>query len=423
MAKTKAKRVVVALRLSTQAGQRTLRGIFRFLTMRKIHWDIRLKRDSDEFVPVNVTRYPQWGIDGIIYGLGAHNERLNPSIAAIVGQAAPIVAVDTIDQPHFHSRMHNIAFVNSDVDSISTSAAEFLIGQGVYRSYGYVPDFRGRPWSILRGEAFKKALSKRNLNCKFYTQPPLSHDDFSQLGDWLENLEKPAALFVAFDDRALTVVEACRQRGFKVPQDIAVLGVDDDELVDEMCAPSLSSVNPDHEKQGFIAAERLYDLMRGDKNVPRQTYVPILKVSERETTRNLNSAGALVQRALAYIHDNACLGISPDDVVMNARVSRRLLDMRFKEVTGTTLNTAIRDMQLKEVCRRLKRTNDTIDAITLDCGFRCPTYLKELFRKRFGTTMRDYRANSTSAKKSNGNSSFTRPAPARNSHSAGGFQF
>ena len=392
MAKTDTQRVVVALRLSTQAGQRTLKGIFRFLTVRKIHWDIRLKRDSDEFGLVNVSRYPQWGIDGVIYGLGAHDEHLAPSIAAVAGQKAPIVAVDTVGEPNLKVRRNGVAFVNSDADSIGASAAEFLIGQGAYRSYGYVPDFRGRPWSVLRGEAFKKALAKRNIDCSFYTQPPLSHDDFTQLGDWLEGLEKPAALFVAFDDRALTVVEVCRQRGFKVPQDIAVLGVDDDEVVDEICTPSLSSIHPDHERQGFIAAERLYALMRGDKGVPRQTYVPILKVSARDTTRNLSGAGALVQRALAYIHDNACLGIGPDDVALHARVSRRLLDMRFKEITGSTLNAAIRDRQLEEVRRRLKRTPDRIDAIALDCGFRSPTYLKELFRRRFGTTMRDYRA-------------------------------
>jgi len=384
-----------------------LKGIFRFLTVRKIHWDIRLKRDTDEFVPMNVARYSQWGIDGIIYGLGAHNERLNPSIATIAAQEAPIVAVDAFDQPHLKARKHNIAFVNSDVDSIGTSAAEFLIGQGAYRSYGYVPDFRGRPWSVLRGESFRKALAKRNIGCKFYTQPPLSHDDFTSLGDWLDSLEKPAALFVAMDDRALTVIEVCRQRGFKVPQDIAVLGVDDDEVVDEICTPSLSSIHPDNEKQGFIAAERLHDLMRGDKNVPRQTYVPILKVSERETTRNLNSAGVLVQRALAYIHGNACLGIGPDDVALHTRVSRRLLDMRFGEMTGTTLNAAIRNRQLEEVCRRLKRSTDTIDAIALACGFRCPTYLKELFRKRFGTTMRDYRVR---AKERQANTSRTAPA-------------
>ena len=395
MSKTETKRVVVALRLSTQAGQRILKGIFRFLTVRKIHWDIRLKRDSDEFGLVNVSRYPQWGIDGIIYGLGAHDERLKPSIAAIVGQKAPIVAVDVIGQPDLQSRQDGIAFVNSDVDSISTAAAEFLIGQGVYRSYGYVPDFRNRPWSILRYEAFRKALAHRGIGCEFYRQPPLSHDDFTRLGDWLESLKKPAALFVAFDDRALTVVEVCRQCGFKVPHDIAVLGVDDDEVVDEICDPSLSSVHHDHEKQGFIAAERLYALMRRDKNVPLQTYVPILKISARDTTRNVSGAGALVQRALAYIHGNACLGIGPDDVAMHTRVSRRLLDMRFREMTGTTLNAAIRDRQLEEVCRRLKRTTETIDSIAIDCGFRCPTYLKELFRKRFGTTMRDWRARAT----------------------------
>ena len=136
MAKADTQRVVVALRLSTQAGQRTLKGIFRFLTVRKIHWDIRLKRDSDEFGLVNVSRYPQWGIDGVIYGLGAHDEHLAPSIAAVAGQQAPIVAVDTVGEPNLKVRRNGVAFVNSDADSIGASAAEFLIGQGAYRSYG-----------------------------------------------------------------------------------------------------------------------------------------------------------------------------------------------------------------------------------------------------------------------------------------------
>ena len=92
-------RIVIALRLSTQAGQRTLQGIYRFLTETGTHWDVRIKRDSDEFGVENVARYPKWGIDGIIFGMCAPDDRLDGSIAEIASQKVPIVAVDVRDQP------------------------------------------------------------------------------------------------------------------------------------------------------------------------------------------------------------------------------------------------------------------------------------------------------------------------------------
>jgi len=389
------RRVVIALRLSTQAGQRTLRGIYRYLSETGVHWDIRLKRDSDEFGLENVARYPNWGIDGIVFGMCAPDGRLNASIAEIARQRRPLVAVDVRDQPVLERRRAGIAFINTDARSVGVEAAAFLLRHGGSRSFGYVPDFRKRSWSTLRGDAFTKELRRRGFVCSHYAHPPLDRDDTETFQAWIAGLAKPTALLVACDDQALTVIETCRVLGLAIPRDVSVLGVDDDALVDEACDPTLSSVHPDHERQGFLAAQRLNDLLSGKKDVPRHTEVPILTVTARSSTRNESPAGVLVQRALAYIAQNVRFGIDPAAIANHLRVSRRLLDLRFREIAGLSVSTAIRDQQLAMVRERLKQTGDPVDRIAELCGFSNPNYLKTLFKRRFGMTMRDYRAGAT----------------------------
>ena len=391
MKSKKAKRVVIALRLSTQAGQRTLQGIYRYLTENRIHWDVRIKRDSDEFGLANVARYPKWGIDGIIFGMCAPDDRLDTSIAEIAGQKAPIVAVDVRNERPLDERRKNIAFVNTDAVSVGKEAADFFMRHGGYQSFGYVPDFRGRIWGKLRGDAFVAELKSKGFECSCYVHPPLDKDNSEDFRRWLRSLRKPAALFVACDDQALTVVEACRNAKLRIPRDISVLGVDDDEIIDESCDPTLSSVRPNHERQGFIAAMRLRDMMAGETDVPRHTEIPIQNISARSSTRNESPAGVLVQGALAYIAKNFQYGLDPSAVAHHFNVSRRLLDLRFREIAGTSVNAAIREQQLSDVCNRLKRSKIAIEKIAGLCGFANSSYLKTLFKSRFGMTMREWR--------------------------------
>ena len=387
----KSKRVVVALRLSTQAGQRTLQGIYRFLAETGTHWDIRIKRDSDEFGLENVARYPRWNIDGIIFGMCAPDDRLNASIAEIASQNVPIVAVDVRDQATLERRRAATAFVNTDAKSVGVGAARFFMQHGGYRSFGYVPDFRGRSWSALRGDAFAAELKRNGFDCAVYVHPPLDRDNTEDFKSWIRSLAKPTALFVACDDQALTTVEACRAANFRMPRDVSVLGVDDDEIIDESCDPTLSSVRPDHERQGFIAASRLCEMLSGKENVQRHTEIPILAISTRSSTRSESPAGVLVQGALSYIAKNVRFGLDPSAVARHFKVSRRLLDLRFREIAGTSVNAAIREQQLSDVRDMLRRTNNPIGKISELGGFENPNDLKTLFKRRFGVTMRNWR--------------------------------
>ena len=387
----KPKRVVIALRLSTQTGQRTLQGIYRYLTENRIHWDVRIKRDSDEFGLANVARYPQWGIDGIVFGMCAPDDRLDASIAEIARQEVPIVAVDVRNERPLDNRRRDIAFVNTDASSVGKEAANFFMRHGGYQSFGYVPDFRGRVWSKLRGDSFVKELKVKGFECSCYVHPPLDKDNSEDFKKWLRSLRKPAALFVACDDQALTVVEACRDARLRIPRDISILGVDDDETIDESCEPTLSSVRPNHERQGFVAAMRLSDMMAGKSDVPRHAEIPIQNISVRNSTRNESPAGVLVQSALAYIAKNIQYGLDPSAVAHHFNVSRRLLDLRFREIAGTSVQRAIREQQLLKVCNRLKHSNTPIEKIAELCGFANSNYLKTLFKSHFGMTMREWR--------------------------------
>jgi len=243
----------------------------------------------------------------------------------------------------------------------------------------------------LRGDAFVAELNSKGFECSCYVHPPLDKDNSEDFRRWLRSLRKPAALFVACDDQALTVVEACRNAKLRIPRDISVLGVDDDEIIDESCDPTLSSIRPNHERQGFIAAMRLRDMMAGETDVPRHTEIPIQNISARSSTRNESPAGVLVQGALAYIAKNFQYGLDPSAVAHHFNVSRRLLDLRFREIAGTSVNAAIREQQLSDVCNRLKRSKIPIEKIAGLCGFANSSYLKTLFKSRFGMTMREWR--------------------------------
>ena len=388
----KNKRVVVALRLSTLAGRRTLQGIYRYLNENRIHWDVQIKCDSDELDIDSVMRFPDWNIDGIIFGIHAPSERMNLSVGEIARQNIPIVAVDVLGQyPALDERRDGIAFVTTNRNSVGAEAARFFLTHGIYRSFGYVPDCFERGWSTLRREAFVAELERAGLACSSYEHPVRDKDNPRGLRQWLRSLKKPAAVLAACDVQALPVLEACMEENLRIPRDVSVLGVDDDELIDESCDPTLSSVRPNHERHGFIAASRLCRMMAGNTNVPRNTEIAILGITERESTSSESPAEILVQNAMSYIERNVRYGLDPAAVAHHLKVSRSLLDMRFREIRNASVNATIRDLQLANVKERLRRTNDPIDRVAELCGFSNANYLKTLFKRSFGMTMREYR--------------------------------
>ena len=170
-----------------------------------------------------------------------------------------------------------------------------------------------------------------------------------------------------------------------------MLGVDNDTLICENTHPRLSSVMPDFEGEGYLAAETLDSMMHGEGPNSCVLLADIKEVVRRESTCELSSAGRLVQKAVVYIDRHALEGIGVEDVVRHLKCSRRLADLRFRELQKRSILQAITERRLDEVKRRLRETREKIDSIAASCGYTNPNYLKNLFKKRFAMSMSAFR--------------------------------
>ena len=278
---------------------------------------------------------------------------------------------------------------------IGRMGANYLASLGQRRSYGFVPTVSDQYWSASRLKGFKAALAAKKANVDVFNSPGAaagSREDLAALRDWLATLPKPAAVMASWDTRATQVLAICKDAQIKIPNQVAVLGVDNDELLDESSDPPISSILPNHEQLGYAAARVLNNLMSGRH---AKTSAPFLvkpvKVVERESAVASAPAAHLLSRATAYIRKNAAKGIKVKDVAAFLGVSRRLADLRFQQFSGETINETITRHRLDAVKKFLATTNRPIKTISEECGYTDPSYLKVLFKRRFGCTMREWR--------------------------------
>ena len=369
------KKVLIALRMAGIAGQDKFSGIFRHLG-EEHDWDIALVRTATEFTPACVRKTLQERFDGYIISI----PNTESSAALRAETDAPTIVMDLYD-PNLSARQKNIVFIRNSARDIGAAAANHLVSTGRCRSYAFVHNPTRQEWSTNRCEAFRETLRDRGLWC---------HELAAASG--LAGLDRPIGIAAANDDTGFDVLEYCHARHWRAPEDVLVLGIDNDTLICENSRPRLSSIQPDFEREGFLAAKLLDEMMKADAPfAPRTFYVGVKEVVRRDTTAESSNSGKHVQRAMAYIRKNALRGIGVEAVVRHLGCSRRLADLRFRELQGTTIGEAITSYRLNEVRQRLTTSRESIDAIALACGYENPNYLKNLFKKRFGMTMRDFR--------------------------------
>ena len=373
------KKVFIALRMAGIAGQEKLSGIFRFLGENH-DWDITLVRTAAEFTPARIKDALQGGYDGFIISIPDTEK----TAALLATTSVPTVVMD-IHSRALGQRPGNITFIRNSSEEIGRAAANHLLAIGTCRSYAFVHSPSVLPWSTDRCKAFRTTLRDSGFWCHELKTP-----------DGLQKLSRPVGVFAANDDRGYDIVEFCHSRRLRVPEDVAVLGINNDTLICENCHPKLSSIQPDFEQEGYLAAETLTKMMSGVRrksgNAAAQTlFVGVRQIVRRESTAEISPSGKLVQKALAFIRKNALKGISVEDVVRHLKVSRRLADLRFRELQGTTIGETIISLRLEEVKRLLRSTKEPIDSIAARCGYENPNYLKNLFKRRFAMSMRDFR--------------------------------
>lgn len=379
------KKIIVHVRLSGVPGRNELNGIFRYLARRE-GWDFRLPFDENALAAeLRQSAAGDEKPDGFIISTPVSDE-----ICALVGKTkVPTVLLD-IHPSRIHRRRKNLAFIRNDDGGIGLAAAKHLMSLGSFRSYAFVHSKDRRPWSDRRAEAFAFGLRRHGHAVKVFRPNALSTaEDRLKLTAFLAKLEKPAAVFSAWDGRAVQVLECCHDAKIAVPEEMALLGVDDEILCDHT-KPPLASIRPDSAEEGFKAAEALDRMIRG-KPTPTIVTCRIKGVVERESASAIAPGGHLVRQALAFIVEHAATNLKVRDVVAHLGVSRRLADQRFHQFQKESILSAITRARIEELKRRLRETDAPIGRITADCGFLNASYAKTLFLSKVGQTMTAYR--------------------------------
>ncbi len=385
------KRVVVAIDLAYPAGQRHIEGLLRYLRSRRVQWDLRIKRSVSECLVHDVAKFPAWDIDGVIYAQPQHVEGAREALARLLALDIPVVLIDPGSNPAIAKRQVNLAIIRTDPDSIGEAATKCFLTQGRCRCFGYVPDVLDRSWSQKRGSAFKASLEAHCHECKIFMPRVPKSNDFAELCVWLKSLQKPAGILAAYDDRALTVIEACFATGLAIPHDISLLSVDDDTMLCENCRPTLSSIRPDQERSGYAAGACLSSLMKRECRQVHVLQLPVKSLTHRGSTLAASYAGQLVQTALAYIRKNCRHAIGPADVAEHLGVSRPLLDLRFRELLDVSVGRTITSERLAAVCNEIKTSNATIAEIAERFDYGSDAQLMRQFKRELGMTVKTFR--------------------------------
>lgn len=369
--------VLVAIDLSGAAGRELYSGISGF-AKDNCHWSMELVSHAERATRETFASLLGSGIDGIIT-----SETDAPGYRYLREQAdLPTVVIgypDSKPDPH-------VCFLRNDDVDVGRLAAKYLSSLGNFRTFSFMPCESRAYWSLLREKGFKEFLRAQRLYDRYRRFPPLDG-----LQTWLKGVAKPVAIMSAYDLSATKLITVCHQAKVKIPQQVAIIGVDDDRLLCDFSDPPLSSIRPDHEREGAMSAEVLERLMDGRPPKENQIIVRNSKIIERETTVALSPSAHLVQNGLAYIQNNLKRPPTVESVVAHLHVSRRLADLRFTEITGKTVAETISQERLKSVENLLRTTQRPISSIAAACAFANANHLANAFRRHYGMSMSDYR--------------------------------
>jgi LacI family transcriptional regulator len=267
-----------------------------------------------------------------------------------------------------------------------------------YSHFAFVGEVNDAAWSLERARGFCERVAECGCVCERYPSlPRRERDDFGleqkRLRAWLRALPKPVALMAAWDRRARQVLDTCLEAGISVPHEIAVLGVDNDEILCETTTPSLSSVALDGENNGFEIAKLLDRQMRGARaRRPEVHVLGLASIVSRRSTETTCVADPLIAKALAFIQANPGVAVTVGEVARHLNVSRRLLELKARQSFGRTIRDEIQRIRFDRVRSLLQNTELTVSEIAASCGFYDPSHLCLRFRRTFGLTPAAFRA-------------------------------
>ncbi len=398
-AKTKAKTVLVILPSCDADSQAVANGIHRHGTARR--WNVFMAeyyRSDDGRLRVERSPSPAESPadlveilrpDGVVV---LSNTISFDEARQLVGKGVPIVFVGRTPDTGSENAAP-AGYVFADQTDIASHAARVLLSSG-YGHFGYVPfpskDF---VWNKERGEAFGRFIREAGKTFHSFRRTGCMQDCAVELDRWLEDIPKPCGLFASNDIVGEEVLRACARHGFRVPDDVAVVGVDNLGHICESTTPTLSSVAKDSPAECRETVALLAALMTRRIRVPAVRSVAVQGVVLRASSRFARDRR--VARVQEFIRLNACHEkFGPRDVVREMGLSRTQADVVFRAETGRTILDEIHAVRLyraKELLLHGKRT----DFVALECGYSSDDDFRRDFRRRLGMTPRKWARQTT----------------------------
>ena len=375
------RRVALLIETSNAYARGLLQGITDYIRKHEA-WSIYLPEQERGAAP------PSWLSGWRGEGIIARIE--NDDIAAAIrASRLPVVDVSAA------RKLDDIPWVETDDQAIAKLAAEHLEERG-FKNFGFC-GVRGFNWSMWRQQQFVNQIKSAGGTCNVHNVSPRGSKEASwdreqgKLRNWLRKLPKPIGVMACYDIQAQQLLDACREEDIAVPEQVAVIGVDNDQLLCDLAMPPLSSIIPDSHRSGYEAASLLERLMDGESVPANAHLIRPLGIETRQSTDVLAIGDPDIAKAARFIREHACSGINVADVVKQLPLSRRVLETRFKQLLRRTPHEEIARYRLLRVKRLLTETDLSLAEIAERSGFRHVEYLTVAFKKETGMPPSRYR--------------------------------
>lgn len=365
--------VALLIETSNAYARGLLAGIMAYVRQHQ-PWSIYLPELGRGDVP------PRWRGDGII-------ARIETKAIARTVARTGLPVVDVSAGRHIRS----IPWVETDDLQIARLAVDHLLERG-FRHLAFCGESRFN-WSRGRAEHFLKLARASGAATDLYESSGTEvwSKEHHALLDWVRRLEKPVGIMACYDIKAQQLLDVCRENGVAVPEEVAVIGVDNDPLLCSLTTPPLSSVIPNTHRTGYEAAALLGRMMNGERIAPKGHLIPPIGVETRQSTDVLALADREIASAVRFIREHACDGATIRDLLKVVPLSRRVMESRYQRATGRTPHQDLVRFRIDRVKQLLTETEHSLERIATLAGFDHPEYMSVAFRRETGTTPGKYR--------------------------------
>lgn len=372
-------KVALLMETSNAYSRGIIKGIYGYI---KEHgnWDVFLGEYSRG--EPNPEWLLSWKGDGIIARIE------NKAMAALVTKCdLPTIDISAANL------IPGIPWVETDDKAIATLALKHLNECG-FTNFGFAG--AGFNWSKWRRSHFEGDLNQKGFRCHTFSSANYLKlnwlEQQEKIINWLKTLPKPIGIFAGYDLMGRLIIDSCNKLGYMVPEEVAVIGVDNDPLICELCSPPLSSIIPDTYKTGYVAASLLESVI-AKKDIGELAYrIHPLGIQKRRSTDTVAIDDPHISKAMHYIFENANSGkFNIDDILAFVPMSRRVFEKRFTDLIGRTPYKEMQRIRVNRIKELLKETDLPLFEIAYRSGFEHVSYMSYLFKRETGITPASYR--------------------------------